>query len=115
MFHLPEEIIQYIYEFDNTYRQVFDRVLHSRYQIFQNKKTKSYFIFDQFSGKAFVTDSLENPTWKTTHHTHRRKNTKGDKNLLLENFKTKMIDMYELEKVDEILKYNIHEKIFYRP
>lgn len=108
MYHLPEEIISYIYEYDNTYRELFSNILNSRYQIFQNLKTKSYFIFDLFSGKSFITDSFENPTWKTTHHTNRKKS--GD--LFFENFKMKMINTNNLKKVNDNLKYNIHEPLY---
>jgi hypothetical protein len=114
MLHLPQEIIRYIYEFDNTYRCIFDKVLHSCYEIFQNRKTKNYFIFDQFSGRSFITDSLHQPTWKTTHYTHRNQNTTGSSSLLLHNFKKEMMNMYPLVKVDDNLKYDIHEPIYYK-
>lgn len=102
MFHLPPEIIRYIFEYDSTYREMFKKVLHSRYEIYQNKKTKNYFIFDLFSGKSYVTDHFERPTWKTRHHTHKNKNTKGSFDLYLENFKEKMMIMYDLEKLKNV-------------
>ena len=46
MYHLPEDIIRYIYEFDNTYKLIFDKVLHSRYEIYKSMTTDNYFIFD---------------------------------------------------------------------
>tara|TARA_B100001248_G_scaffold261016_1_gene250878 strand:+ start:1342 stop:1740 length:399 start_codon:yes stop_codon:yes gene_type:complete len=109
MYHLPEDIIRYIYEFDNTYKLIFDKVLHSRYEIYKNKKTNNYFIFDEFTGNSFVTNSLINPTWKTKHHTHKKSQ---DNNLHIDNFKKKMILLYELEKISEILQYNIHENLY---
>lgn len=112
MYHLPNEIISYIYEYDNTYREIFDKVLKSRYEIYQNLNSENYFIFDLFSGKSFTTDSLDNPTWKTTHHTH--KNRHQNSNLFMENFKTKMINKFKLKRVNDDLKYNIHECVFIR-
>lgn len=112
MYHLPEELVRYIYEFDNTYREIFNEVLKSRYEIYQKKDTKSFLVFDEFSGRSFITDSLQNPTWKTTHHTHKNKNTKGDSDLYLENFKTKMKTLYPLQKVSDNLQYDIHESLF---
>ena len=41
MYQLPEDIIRYIYEYDNTYREIFNNVLLSRYEIYQNKNTKN--------------------------------------------------------------------------
>lgn len=110
MYQLPEEIIRYIYEYDNTYREIFTKVLHSRYEIYQNKKTRNYFVFDLFSGKSFTTDSLKEPTWKTTHHTHKNKEINTD--LFLDNFKNRMMNTYELEKVNDILQYDIHEALY---
>jgi hypothetical protein len=49
MYHLPKELIEYIYEFDNTYKEIFDKVLHSRFQIYKIRKTNNYFIFDSFT------------------------------------------------------------------
>ena len=110
MYHLPEDIIRYIYEFDNTYKIIFDKVLHSRYEIYKNKITYNYIIFDNFTGNSFVTDSLTNPTWKTKHHTH--KISQKNNGLFIDNFKKKMMSLYELQKVDEVLKYNIHESLY---
>lgn len=112
MYHLPEEIIRHIYEYDNTYREIFDKVLNSRYEIYQNLNTKTYFVFDLFSGKSFTTDSLENPSWKTTHHTHKQKHKEQNCDLFFENFKKKMINTYELKRVNDYLKYNIHNPLF---
>ena len=112
MYQLPEELIRYIYEYDTTYREIFNKVLNSRYEIYQNKNTKNYFVFDLFSGKSFTTDSLKNPTWKTTHHTYRTRDIKADSELFLDNFKTKMMNIYDLEKVNENLQYNIHESLY---
>jgi hypothetical protein len=111
MFHLPEEIIRLIYEYDNTYKEIFDKVLHSRFDIYRNENN-SYLIFDNFSGKSFITDSLKTPTWKTTHHTHKKKE-KND-TLYMENFRKKMMNYYQLEKVSEILEYDIYESLYSR-
>ena len=109
MYHLLEDIIRYIYEFDNTYKLIFDKVLHSRYEIYKSMTTDNYFIFDEYSGYSFVTDSLTNPTWKTKHHTHKISNRNND--LFIENFKNKMLHLYDLQKVSERLNYNIHENL----
>ena len=122
MFNLPEELVRYIYEFDNTYREVFTKVLHSRYEIYLmtdnflnlpsfRHSTKYFFIFDEFSGKSFLTNSLQNPTWKTTIHTH--KNIKEKYNdLHLENYKSKMKKLYTLKKVSDNLQYDIHKPLY---
>ena len=111
MFNLPEELVRYIYEFDNTYREVFTKVLHSRYEIYLMTDTKYFFIFDEFSGKSFLTNSLQNPTWKTTIHTH--KNIKKKYNdLHLENYKSKMKTLYTLKKVSDNLQYDIHKPLY---
>jgi hypothetical protein len=112
MYHLPEDLIRYIYEYDITYREIFNKVLDSRYEIYQTKNTGNYFIFDLFSGKSFTTDSLNKPTWKTTHHTYRKIDIKADSELYLDNFKIKMMNIYDLEKVNENLQYNIHETLY---
>ena len=87
---------------------MFKKVLHSRYEIYQNKITKNYFIFNLFSGKSNVTDNLQRPTWKTRHHTYKNKMTNGSFDLYLEKFKKKMMTMYQLEKrtgvqIDDIM------------
>ena len=112
MYQLPEDIIRYIYEYDNTYREIYSNVLLSRYEIYQNKKTKNYFVFDFFSGKSFSTDSLTKPTWKTTHHTYKSKETNANQDLFLDNFKMKMINTYPLERVYENLQYDIQESLY---
>ena len=110
MYHLPKELIEYIYEFDNTYKEIFDKVLHSRFEIYKSKKTNNYFIFDLFTGRSFTTDSLVHPTWKTTHHTHKNKYKNNER--YVENFKNKMVEYCKLELISESLKYDIYNVRF---
>ena len=63
-FSLPQEIIQYIYEFDNTYHEIYKQVL-KEIEIFQIYiyKNEIYYIYDKEEEILYTTDSLRNPTW----------------------------------------------------
>lgn len=60
---LPQEIIQYIYEFDNTYKELFDKVLEDviQFQIFSCHDI--FYVYDTLSDIMYCTDSVSTPSW----------------------------------------------------
>ena len=67
-FSLPEEIIRYIYEFDTTYRDIFNEILKEieYLQIYQYKNL--FYIYDKEDEILYLTDSLKNPSWISTSY-----------------------------------------------
>ena len=63
-FSLPDEIIRYIYEYDNTYHEIFKKVLKD-IEIFHIYlyRDEIYYIYDKEKEILYTTDSLRNPTW----------------------------------------------------
>lgn len=63
-FTLPNEIIGNIYEYDNTYREIFQKVLEEIeiFEIFVSK-AKIYYIYDKEEKTLYTTDSVQNPGW----------------------------------------------------
>ena len=83
MYHLPYELQTMIYEFDSTYKEKFDQVLQSEYQIFKVENQKLYFIFDYFTEHTYTTNCLKNPTFLTTTYTFlTRKNQINQYNII---------------------------------
>jgi len=111
--NLPDDLIHYIYEFDNTYKLIFDNVLQSRFEIYKHKKKNIFFIFDHFSALVFSTDSLSYPTWKTTHHTHRNKKKINDFRYF-DNYKKYILLKFDnlFVQVNDTLQYDIHNITF---
>ena len=64
MFHLPHELQCLIFEFDSTYKEIFDKVLQSRFTIYKSSSRNLYFIFDSFTEKTYTTNSLSKPSSK---------------------------------------------------
>lgn len=66
-FNLPEEIIRYIYEFDNTYREIFQECLQylTKFCIYksQNKNLKLYYVYNPESKVLHMTNDLKNPVY----------------------------------------------------
>ena len=64
---LPEEIIRYIYEFDNTYREIFNECLEyiTKFYIYksQNKGLKLYYVYNRESRVLHMTNDLKNPVY----------------------------------------------------
>jgi hypothetical protein len=103
---LPQEIINYIFEFDNTYKEIFDNILKSRFQIYKMKSNQIYYIFDYFSKTAFSTDSLIKPSWFTTHHTHTNKNKNHE--YYFNTFKKNILLKHNCIPVSEKLDFDIY-------
>lgn len=66
-FNLPEEIIRYIYEFDNTYREIFQECLQylTKFCIYksQNRNLKLYYVYNPESKVLHMTNDLKNPVY----------------------------------------------------
>lgn len=62
-YDLPIEIITEIYEFDNTYKCIFDKVIEDiqQYKIYESKDV--YYVYDTQCDIMYCTDSLSRPTW----------------------------------------------------
>ena len=72
-FSLPREIIQHIYEFDNTYHEIFKKILDDIdiLQIYLYKN-EIYYIYDKNEEILYTTDSLKNPSWIcSSFHIHK--------------------------------------------
>jgi len=99
MFHLPKEIIKEIYEFDNTYREIFDTVLEniSQYQVFDyiTATTHYYYIYDNHKNISHITDDLINPNWISTDYS------------ITKNRMTVMIKNKLIKKTHKKLEYDI--------
>lgn len=99
MFHLPKELIIEIFEYDNTYREIFNIVLESikQYQIFNYiTPTNQYFyIYDNRNNISHLTNDLENPHWISTDYTINKKKLE------------KMIKDKIITKTNKKLEYDI--------
>ena len=62
-FSLPEEIKKHIYEFDTTYRDIFNEILKEieYIQVYQYKNL--FYIYDKVDEILYLTDSLKIPSW----------------------------------------------------
>ena len=65
MFHLPDEIIRYIYEFDNTYREIFDECLEyiCKFKIYKSKVLNIYYIYNREKNVLHRTNNLIKPSF----------------------------------------------------
>ena len=68
-FSLPEEIKKHIYEFDTTYRDIFNEIVKDieYIQIYQYKNL--FYIYDKVDEILYLTDSLKSPSWISTSYT----------------------------------------------
>lgn len=64
-FSLPDEIITHIYEYDSTYKELFDTVLEDieQYQIYHFSRPSVYYIYNTHNNHNYIVDDLQNPTW----------------------------------------------------
>ena len=70
-YDLPSEIQSYIYEWDDTYRILFKKVLKDirRYTVYQyNHNENIFLVFDKWLKIYWKTNSLENPHWIICYH-----------------------------------------------
>jgi len=117
MFHLPKEIIKEIYEFDNTYREIFNTVLEniSQYQIFDyiTPTKQYYYIYDNHKDISHITDNLINPTWISTDYTITKNKLKAmiKNNLIVKTHKKLE---YDIENFNFVIdrEVNYHELRF---
>lgn len=117
MFHLPKEIIKEIYEFDNTYREIFDTVLEniSQYQIFDyiTPTTHYYYIYDNHKDISHITNDLINPNWISTDYTITKNKLKAmiKNNLIVKTHKKLE---YDIENFNFVIdrEVNYHELRF---
>lgn len=107
MYFLPYELQTMIYEYDSTYKEKFDEVLQSRYEIFKVKNQKLYFIFDYFTEHTYTTNCLENPTFLTTTFTF-LKRKKPDKPIEYHicNFKNFIFTKYDIIKINNTINFD---------
>ena len=63
MFQLPEEIIRYIYEFDNTYKEIFDKCLSyiTKFHIYKSKFLNLYYVYNIETKVLHMTNDIKNP------------------------------------------------------
>ena len=64
MFHrLPREIIQLIYEYDNTYHEIYKKVIEEIHPFKIYKVLQTYYIYDPKKSVLYYTNSVERPHW----------------------------------------------------
>lgn len=99
-FSLPEEIIRYIYEFDNTYHEIFKNVLKD-IEILQIYKFKNlYYIYNKEEEILYLTDNLKIPSFISTSYM-----------IQLPYFKN-IIRMKKLVRINEKLEFDIKNFLF---
>jgi hypothetical protein len=109
MYKLPHELQCLIYEYDSTYHDIFQKVLQSRYEIYEEENKRFYFIFDYFSENSFSTDSLKEPTYLGVVHTFlKRKKKHNNNDYQLENFKKNILEKYKCKRVYDIIHFDLN-------
>lgn len=109
MYQLPHELQCLIYEYDDTYHEIFQKVLESRFEIYQQDDQNFYFIFDYFSENSYSTNSLEKPTYLGTVHTFlKRKKKHNNYDYQLENFKKNILKKYNLKRVYKKIQFDLN-------
>lgn len=96
-YDLPHEIICYIYEFDNTFRERFNKVLQDieRYQVYSYCNQTMFYIYDIRAEMSHVTNSLEIPNWISTSFRISKKDIK------------EIVVAHNLKKTRQKLQYDI--------
>lgn len=99
-FLLPEDIIRYIYEFDKTYRDIFNEIVKEiKYiQIYQYKNL--FYIYDKEEEILYLTDSLKIPSWISTSYM-----------IPLSYFKN-IIEKKRLTRINDKLEFDIKNYLF---
>jgi len=103
MFHLPDDIIRYIYEFDNTYRNVFDECLQciTMNQIYKSRLRNLYYVYIEDKNVLHMTNDIKKPSYICSSFNIR----KSDLDDLLRR--------YQMERKYNIkLEYDIENYIF---
>ena len=68
-YELPTEIIKTIYEFDATYKELFNTVLQDLTMVrFSRFNNLIFYIFDPISQSVHMTNSLERPYYICTSY-----------------------------------------------
>lgn len=107
MYFLPQELQTIIYEFDSTYKEKFDDVLKSRYEIFKVKEQNLYFIFDYFTEHTYTTNCLQQPSYLTTTFTFlKRKKPNKPIEYHIYNFKNFLFTKYEIIEIKGKLNFD---------
>ena len=99
-FSLPEEIIRYIYEFDNTYRDIFNEILKEieYIQIYQYKNL--FYIYDKEDEILYLTDSLKIPSWISTSY------------MISFSYLKEIVEKKRLIRLKDKLEYDIRNYLF---
>lgn len=99
-YSLPEEIKKYIYEFDGTYRDIFNEIVKEieRLQVYQYKNL--FYIYDKVDEILYLTDSLKSPSWISTSYT-----------ISLSHVK-EIIEKKKLIRLKDKLEYDIRNYLF---
>lgn len=99
-FSLPEEIIRYIYEFDNTYRDIFNEILKDieYIQIYQYKNL--FYIYDKEDEILYLTDSLKIPSWISTSY------------MISFSYLKEIVEKKRLIRLKDKLEYDIRNYLF---
>jgi len=99
-FSLPEEILRYIYEFDNTYRNIFNEILKEieYIQIYQYKNL--FYIYDKEDEILYLTDSLKIPSWISTSY------------MISLSYVKEIIEKKRLIRLKDKLEYDIRNYLF---
>ena len=65
MYHLPEELIRYIYEFDNTYIEYFNECLTyiCKFRIYHSESLNVYYIYNPENNILHMTNNLKKPNY----------------------------------------------------
>ena len=99
-FSLPEEILRYIYEFDNTYRNIFNEILKEieYIQIYQYKNL--FYIYDKEDEILYLTDSLKIPSWISTSY------------MISFSYLKEIVEKKRLIRLKDKLEYDIRNYLF---
>jgi hypothetical protein len=101
MFRLPKEIVQYIFEFDNTYKEKFTNILNQLQKpIILTFLNQIYYIFDFRQSVLHMTNDLSYPNYICTSY------YVG----YLEFLKIKK--KYELVEIESVLQFDIDNFTF---
>lgn len=99
-YSLPDEIKKHIYEFDRTYRDIFNEIVKEieRLQVYQYKNL--FYIYDKVDEILYLTDSLKIPSWISTSY------------MISLSYVKEIIEKKRLIRLKDRLEYDIKNYLF---